>query len=118
MYIINGAAYAGEPEKGVKVVSVLPLRGRKLQLRFSTEEIKIFDFTPLLDSPGFRPLQDEAVFNNVSLDHGVPVWCGGEIDIAPEKLYQDGVTADNTADCRDRLNTVQERTNQQEHGVA
>jgi hypothetical protein len=36
--------------------------------------------------------KDKNVFSNVSLDHGVPVWMNGEIDIAPEVLYYDGVS--------------------------
>jgi len=91
MYIIDGIAYAGDPASPIKVVAVCPLDGWKLRLHFSTEEIKIFDFTRLLDAPCFQSLRDEALFKTVFLDHGVPVWCGGEIDIAPERLYQDGV---------------------------
>ena len=90
MRIIDGIAYAGEPKQPVKVESACPLDGWKLRLRFSTGDVKMFDFVQLLDFPCFRPLQDERVFRSVSLYHGVPVWLDGEIDIAPEKLWQDG----------------------------
>ena len=90
MYTIDGIAYAGKPKAPLKVVAVYPLDGWKLRLRFSTGEVKIFDFAPLLAAPCFQPLKDFSLFAAVSLDHGVPAWCGGEIDIAPEKLYQDG----------------------------
>ncbi len=90
MHIIDGIAYAGEPKQPVKIESVCPLDGWKLRLRFSTGDVKMFDFAQLLDFPCFRPLQDESVFRSVSLDHGVPVWLDGEIDIAPEKLWQAG----------------------------
>ncbi|MCW5200147.1 DUF2442 domain-containing protein, partial [Desulfobulbus sp. F1] len=90
MYTIDGIAYAGEPKALLKVVAVYPLDGWKLRLRFSTGEVKIFDFAPLLAAPCFQPLKDFSLFATVSLDHGVPAWCRGEIDIAPEKLYQDG----------------------------
>jgi hypothetical protein len=96
MYIIDGIAYAGEPARPVKVVSVCPLDGWRLKLRFSTGEVKLFDFAQLLDSPCFRPLQDESVFRSVSLDHGVPVWMNGEIDIAPEKLWLNGIPEEET----------------------
>ncbi|XOF34266.1 MAG: DUF2442 domain-containing protein [Candidatus Electrothrix sp. YB6] len=99
MYTVDGIAYAGEPQPLLRVVSVHPLNDWKLRLRFSTEEVKIFDFSPLLDDPGFKPLQDETVFRNVSLEHGVPVWCSGQIDIAPEKLYQGGISEDNPPSC-------------------
>jgi hypothetical protein len=90
MHIINGIAYAGEPKQPVRVEAVCALDGWMLRLRFSTGEVKIFDFSPLLDAPCFRPLQDESLFRSVSLYHGVPVWLDGEIDIAPERLWQDG----------------------------
>ncbi len=72
MYIIDGIAYAGEPARPVKVVSACPLDGWRLKLRFSTGEVKIFDFVPLLDLPCFRTLQDESVFRSVSLIMAFP----------------------------------------------
>ena len=91
MYIIDGIAYAGEPSATIKVVSVRTLNDYTLWLRFSTGETKTFDFKPLLSAPCFLPLKDESVFEQAYVDYGVVVWCDGEIDIAPEKLYNDGV---------------------------
>ena len=91
MYIENGIAYAGEKTPPVKVYGVRALPDHKLWLRFSTGEAKVFDFAPKLDSPAFAPLKDESVFNGVYIDYGVPVWNDGEIDIAPEYLYEHGV---------------------------
>ena len=92
MYIVNGIAYAGEPTITVKVSGVRPLDDYNLWVKFSTGEAKIFDFKPLLNTPGFAPLKDESVFNQVYIDYGVTVWQEGDIDIAPEKLYEEGVT--------------------------
>lgn len=94
MYTMNGIVYAGEPEVPLKVVAVRPLDNWKLRLCFSTGEVKCFDFTPFLAAPCFQPLKEASVFAAVQLDHGVPIWCEGAIDIAPEKLYQDGVLED------------------------
>ena len=91
MYISDGIAYAGEVGKPVKIVSVRPLDDYKLLARFSTGEEKIFDFRPLLDAPCFTPLKDKKKFDAVYVDYGAPAWCNGQIDISPEKLYQDGV---------------------------
>jgi len=90
MYVIDGVAYAGEKEKPVTVLSVRVLENYRLWLRFSTGEQKTFDFTPLLDSAGFSPLKDKALFNGVYVDYGVPVWDDGAFDIAPEYLYENG----------------------------
>ena len=90
MYIENGIAYAGEQKKPITVSGVRPLPDHQLWVRFSTGEIKIFDFTPLLDSPAFQPLTNTDIWNGVYIDYGVTVWQDGEIDIAPEYLYEHG----------------------------
>ena len=90
MYIINGIAYACTPTPSIKVVGVQALGNHKLWIRFNTGETKIFDFKPLLNAPAFAPLTDEDLFKQVYIDYGVTVWQDGEIDIAPEKLYEDG----------------------------
>ena len=91
MYIVNGIAHAGDPTPVVKVSGVRPLDDYRLWIRFNTGEAKIFDFKPLLTAPGFTPLKDESIFKQVHIDHGVTVWQDGDIDIAPEKLYEEGV---------------------------
>ncbi|MEG0897837.1 MAG: DUF2442 domain-containing protein [Ruthenibacterium sp.] len=92
MYVINEIAYAGEQAPAIKVKAVRPLDGYKLWARFASNEEKIFDFAPLLDYPCYAPLKDKTAFNSVYVDFGCPVWNDGAIDIAPERVYQDGVT--------------------------
>ena len=87
MYIVDGICYADDPTPILTVSEIQPLDGHNLRVVFSTGIEKTVDFTPMLSYPAFRPLQDEAVFRDVSLEHGVPVWMDGEIDIAPECLY-------------------------------
>lgn len=94
MYIKNGIAYAGEQKQPLKISGVRPLDGYKLWLRFSNGETKVFDFSPELNYPAFAPLKDKAVFDSVYIDYGVTVWNDGAIDIAPEYLYENGVSAD------------------------
>lgn len=91
MYIVNNIAYAGEPSTIIHVMSVRPLDDYRLWIRFTTGETKEFDFKPLLDAPCFTPLKDKNVFNSVYVDYGVTVWNNGDIDIAPEKLYEEGM---------------------------
>lgn len=91
MYIVDGIAYAGEPVPVIRVISVRPLSNYRLWLRFSTGEEKEFDFKPLLNRQCYKPLNDEAVFRDVYIDYGVTVWNDGDIDIAPERLYNDSV---------------------------
>ena len=88
MYVKDDICYAGELKENIKVVEVKPLRGRMLIIAFSTEEQRLFDASTLTE-PAFKPLEDEKVFNNPDLFHGVITWNNGEIDIAPETVYRD-----------------------------
>ena len=94
MYVVNGIAYAGEPKTPIRVSGVRPLKDCSLWLRFNTGETKIFDFKPLLNMPAFAPLSDPDTFNGVYIDYGVTVWNNGDIDIAPEELYEKAEPAD------------------------
>ena len=94
MHIVNGIAFAGEPVPVIKVSGVRPLENHCLWLRFNTGEVRIVDFKPLLEEPAFAALRDEKTFREVYIDYGVAVWLDGEIDIAPEALYENGVATE------------------------
>ena len=49
---------------------------------------RIFDGHSLLNGPVFAPLADEKVFNDNTLDYETLTWLNGEIDIAPEFVYE------------------------------
>ena len=91
MYIRDGIAYAGEEPKPIRIFGLRPLENFILWIRFSTGEVKVFDFKPLLNERCFAPLKDEAVFRSVYLDCNCPNWLDGDIDIAPEYLYENSV---------------------------
>lgn len=90
MYIMDGIAYAGTQSPEVRVSGVRPMADHKLWVRFNTGEVRIVDFAPLLALPAFAPLADEEAFRSVYIDYGMTVWLDGEIDIAPETLYEQG----------------------------
>ena len=91
MYIKDGIAYAGEQELPLKVSGVRPLSDYILWVRFNNGEEKRFDLKPLLSTAAFSPLKNPSVFNSVYIDYGVTVWNDGDIDIAPEYLYEHGI---------------------------
>lgn len=93
MYIIDDIAYAGEQAPILRVTGIRPLSDFRLWVRFNNNEAKIFDFKPLLKAPAFTPLSDPDTFRSVYIDYGVPTWDDGNIDIAPEMLYEKGETA-------------------------
>jgi hypothetical protein len=96
--IKNGIAYAGEQKQPLKISGVCPLEDYKLWVRFNNGEVKNFDFSKELNCPAFSPLKDKSVFNSVYIDYGVTVWNDGDIDIAPEYLYKNGVPAEGVGD--------------------
>ena len=93
MYIIDGIAYAGERPTPVRAKSIQPIDDYKLYIKFSNGENRIFDFKPLLDMPCYKPLKDIEVFRRVYIECGTAVWNNGDIDIAPETLFEESVPA-------------------------
>ena len=70
------------------------LEGHKLHLTFNNGACKVFDFAQVLAKgmPIFEPLKNLTVFRNIVLDGWTVIWQDGTIDIAPEYLYEHGVT--------------------------
>lgn len=71
----------------VDVKSVSPLPDYCVSLVFEDGKTGVYDVAPLLDKGVFRALQNPAVFNAVHVAYGTVAW-PGEIDIAPEELYE------------------------------
>lgn len=78
----------------LKIVEAKPLEYFTMLLRFNTGETKIFDMTEIYDAEAFVPLQDETRFKNVKLVNGVCTWEQGQIDLAPEFMYEKGYLYD------------------------
>jgi hypothetical protein len=75
---------------GPRVISAEPKDGYRLLLRFSNGENRLFDASPLLDCPAFRPLKSVGLFNSVRVECGTVVWPNG-IDYCPDTLYAESV---------------------------
>ena len=88
LYIKNGICYSGSIQEDIRVTEAKPLRGGIILVTFSTGEKRLFD-TTRLTGPAFAPLADEEVFSHPAIFHGVITWKNGEIDIAPETVYQE-----------------------------
>ncbi len=86
MYIIDDICYAGTLVEGIKVIKVQSLRGRIMLITFSTGETRLLD-TTLLRGTAFKVFDDEKIFSNPALFHGVITWDNGKVDIAPEIAY-------------------------------
>ncbi len=75
-----------------KVLSVQPLEGKKLLLRFVNEVEKIYDCAKLLHLEVFQLLNNEAFFKAVKVDaggYGIS-WNDG-VDLSEYELWTNGV---------------------------
>ena len=68
------------------VVKVEATPDHLLHLEVENGEKRIFDMSPYLDKKPFVQLKDSPLFAKAYVDYGTVVW-PGEIDIAPETLY-------------------------------
>lgn len=63
-----------------------------LLLEFENGEKRIFDMRPYLEKRPFTSLKGPALFAQAKVDYGTVVW-PGNIDIAPETLYDHSIPA-------------------------
>lgn len=73
------------------VIHVEPLKDFMLKVAFSSGEVKLFDVKPYLNKGIFTKLQDEKLFNQVYVDYETVCW-PGNLDIAPETLFDNGIS--------------------------
>ena len=72
------------------VIAVRPLDGFQLDLEFENGERRRFDMRPLLSMKPWNRIATPTLFERAQVDYGTVVW-PGDIDIAPETLYDDSV---------------------------
>lgn len=87
MYQKNDIVYASEPHREIRVQTAKALPYHMLLLTFTTGEKRLFDASTL-EGSAFAPLAEESVFRSVTVSHGAVTWLNGEIDCAPEYLYE------------------------------
>ena len=75
------------------VISVRPLPDFHLDLEYENGERRSFDARPLLTMRPWNRIASSAMFECVRVEYGTVVW-PGEIDIAPETLYDDSIPID------------------------
>ena len=72
------------------VVAVKPQPDFQLELAFENGELRRFDMRPLLSIKPWNRIANLHLFERARIDYGTVVW-PGEIDIAPETLYDDSI---------------------------
>jgi hypothetical protein len=69
------------------VISVKTTADFQLELEFANGERKRFDMKPLLKMKPWDCVASLKLFETVQVDYGTVAWLNGEIDVAPETLY-------------------------------
>ncbi len=72
------------------VISVRPMPDFQIDLQYKNGERRLFDVRPLLTIKPWNRIARPEIFSLVKVGYGTVVW-PGEIDIAPETLYDDSV---------------------------
>jgi hypothetical protein len=75
----------------LRVKFVEPKPNCQLLLHFTNGEYRVFDMQPYLKYPVFSKLSNEHIFNLARVEYGTVTW-PGDIDIAPETLYNGSVS--------------------------
>jgi len=71
----------------IQVNSVETTPNFSLLLSFNNGERRCFDMRPYLHYPVFHRLENPGFFSLAHVDYGTVIW-PGDIDIAPETLYE------------------------------
>lgn len=77
----------------IKVTEAQHIDAYKIWMRFNNGDCRIFDFATIIDKyPVFEPLKDLGLLKDFHVTDTLE-WLDGEIDIAPEYLYEHGIVA-------------------------
>lgn len=72
------------------VTTVIVKPDYQLELQFQNGELRRFDMRPLLAMKPWDRIANPHLFERAKVEYGTVVW-PGEIDIAPETLYDDSI---------------------------
>lgn len=94
MVVRDGKCYADDFAPILKITAVENLGDYHLRVIFNDSEPRVFDGHSLIgEGEVFAPLTDRAVFDDYKLDYETLTWLNGEVDIAPEYVYENSVIA-------------------------
>lgn len=95
MIVQNGMCYAENRAPVLKIVEAKSRGGYELDVLFNNGDRRRFDGRKLLAGEVFAPLADESVFNEFKLDYETLTWLDGEVDVAPEFVYENSTPCGN-----------------------
>ena len=87
MYEKDGIVYADNPEPILFVKDVKHMYSGVYLVKFSNEQVRLFDST-VLTGPVFEPLRDPEIYENPVIQYGIVTWDNGTIDCSPDFMYE------------------------------
>lgn len=88
MIVRDGKCYAENPEPVLKIIGFETLAPHRMKVMFNDGETRLFDGHVLLHGEAFAPLADAEAFSRCKLDYETLTWLDGELDVAPEFVYE------------------------------
>lgn len=87
MHEENGIVYSDNPDKILSVLEVKHMYSGVYLVKFSNNEIRLFDST-ILKGEVFEPLKKPEIYENPKLEYGIVTWDNGQIDCSPDYMYE------------------------------
>ena len=91
MIVRDGKCYAENPLPVLKITGFETFAPHRMKVVFNDGETRIFDGRTLLKGEAFAPLADANTFADCKLDYETLTWLDGELDVAPEFVYENSM---------------------------
>lgn len=88
MIVRDGKCYAENLAPVLKIIGFEMLAPHRMKVVFNDGETRVFDGRILLKGEAFAPLADADAFSRCKLDCETLTWLDGELDVAPEFVYE------------------------------
>ena len=88
MILRDGKCYAENLEPVSEITGFETLAPHRMKVMFNDGETRVFDGRVLLQGEAFAPLADADDFSRCKLDYETLTWLDGELDVAPEFVYE------------------------------
>ena len=69
------------------VLDVKHMYGGVYLIKFSNEQVRLFD-TTILEGEVFESLKNPEIYENPSLEYGIVTWNNGTIDCSPDYMFE------------------------------
>lgn len=87
MHEENGIVYSDNPEVMLTVLEIKHMYSGVYLIKFSNNEIRLFDSTVLVGEV-FEPLKRPEIYENSKLEFGIVTWDNGQIDCSPDYMFE------------------------------